>query len=814
MTFVPLKPEVTQKILEMKTSDRETQQWAGEVTYFQEKDGKTKQKTRYILLTECCFYLIVKEKVRGNFKLRLLESHFDLTEITANNDEMFIKFRGQQHRFIFPETSTLYTLYIKQLKNLKWIANTKSIGTIDVVLNTPQAQEVPAPKTRPPNLLLFRYIASSIAKNTELEPKLSLLFNVFDEGPRTVMRFDKFNVQSPAPAFFSVSLESQIKNLVFNEFSPDNLGPALNWIMTTPNKISSLDFLNYKDANLKGISMKRSNFNHLTTVRFISCSSDFLLKFFETVKPANYAFETLVFNNIYFSSAAISALINLMQSSTVLSSVESIAFIQCKCHDTTMYDFACQIAKQESLKSIHIENCSLDICDYLMEIARIENSSIQYLSLRKNKATTVVGHDETVLVTSLLHLDVGDCTWTSESFISFITSVCRRNRRHPLALSVDKAKIDAQWNEVFENLPYDTLTPVITELDISNNLFDLPSFELFLKFIDTQTPLFSQANNRLLHLSLNHCWNEKTKDTSEDCLQKLTTFFETRELWGLEICGVKPTMDLLKISNLHALNIGGSFYDQSCLTTLTDFINKSTTIAELGIDNIKCKDVNSMLQFYLNLSQNPRLLAIDTPTMLYKEFQTYNEVKKIKANLLNKRTFSNTHQRLSLFLSLAGDFATRIVQLIDVEEKDDDTSESFANKPEYLLDAKYHNPVPSLFTLATLVNIDVNVDPIAAMVTEYVATSGRFGIVPPTAPPPEPPKTEFGLPSIFATMNTKTEIADEQDFDFDPDDPQIEKISETLANKMKLMRDPIEMTSNSELWNNKAKLVSFFPMSE
>ena len=101
-----------------------------------------------------------------------------------------------------------------------------------------------------------------------------------------------------------------------------------------------------------------------------------------------------------------------------------------------------------------------------------------------------------------------------------------------------------------------------------------------------------------------------------------------------------------------------------------------------------------------------------------------------------------------MYLTLYGDFQTRIVS--PPFKADDQITDS-------LFDTSFTNPVPSLFTLASRTTIDTSVDPLASMVTEYIATSGKYGIVPPTAPPPEAAERSFGLPSVFSTMQVYLE---------------------------------------------------------
>ena len=122
----------------------------------------------------------------------------------------------------------------------------------------------------------------------------------------------------------------------------------------------------------------------------------------------------------------------------------------------------------------------------------------------------------------------------------------------------------------------------------------------------------------------------------------------------------------------------------------------------------------------------------------------YDEAKRINNRLLRKRPYSTLHQRQVLYLTLYGDFQTRIIGP-PFKVDDQITGSSFTN------------PVPSLLTPASRTTIDTSVDPLASIVTEYIATSGKYGIVPPTVPPPEAAERVFGLPLVFATMQMYTE---------------------------------------------------------
>ena len=103
MTFIPLKPEIAQKLLEQVIDSSETQQWAGEVAIFSEQ----KKKQKYILLTESCLYFFSKARMRNQYDREIVLSIFDLVscELVKAQEELKLTFRGTE------EENTVYDLF-------------------------------------------------------------------------------------------------------------------------------------------------------------------------------------------------------------------------------------------------------------------------------------------------------------------------------------------------------------------------------------------------------------------------------------------------------------------------------------------------------------------------------------------------------------------------------------------------------------------------------------------------------------------------------------------------------------------------------
>ena len=181
-------------------------------------------------------------------------------------------------------------------------------------------------------------------------------------------------------------------------------------------------------------------------------------------------------------------------------------------------------------------------------------------------------------------------------------------------------------------------------------------------------------------------------------------------------------------------------------------------------------------------------------------------MKKINNKLVMKRQLSTTHQRLALFLSLSGDFATRVPR--PFEKENDNSLVDQSNTSELLFEQNFINPVPSLFTLASLTNVDMSVDPLASMVTEYIVTSGKYGIVPPTAPPPEAPKTPFALPVIYATMQLADEIEPDEEFEFDANENDLSELSVLLGAKLKDDAPQLSVMHPAPKWTDKKTMMT------
>lgn len=829
MEYQLLKPEVIAKLLDLRLSKEETNQFAGEAQEmeddkFDEKKNASKPKKCYLLVTEICFYYVTKESLRigkGNEIISL----FDIGDvILGQNDCITIKFKKKTFYFMLANAAALMTNILLQVKKLAWNITPGQIYSFKEISANQNYQKIPSITKRPPNLLLFRYMSTCVAREASFDKYIIETYRKYDEDPRVVLNLADIDPSLPLAAMFPVTLESHIRKISLEKFSSNDLGHTLNWAISQQNNFDSVDLCKYDEASFKGLNIRKSPFNHLNSIRFKSCTSNFVTLFLNSIKNVNYTIDTIIFDDIRFDNDTSQLLVQCLQTYTFFTSLRSLAFVGCQCASSSFFDLSISCLKAlDQLDNFSLDNCFIDINDVLMEIAKCD-TPVQHVSLRRNTSTSVIGHEDTLLTNSILSLNVGDSEWTEEALVSFMSAICRRLRRLPLTLIMDHCRVDSTWSEVFERFPTESLLPVITELNISNNYFDVRSFESFLTFLETQTPFQLQSNKKLIHLNVSHCFSEKIsspkkkkqanqKDlydsNSEECISRLIDFFSKRDLWGLEICGCLPKKELININGLHALNIGDNVFDRASIETLENFVSVSPTLTELGIDNIQFPDVKTMMQFYGQMLTYSKILAFEPLNSLFNDYPEYNETKHFKAFLNNKRKMSNPRQRMSLYLTLAEDFATHVAQDIRYNEEDESVAE-ICTQSNLLCETQFSDPVPSLFTLATLNTVDLSVDPVASMVAEYAATSGKYGIVPPTNAPPLPPTEMFMIPSIFSTNVAPDEYENIVNggeggsvIDFDPKSKQNVEISKLFADEIKssFLRNIVGFTELSEYEN-------------
>lgn len=715
MTNSPIKPEVQEKLLELRTHPSETQQWAGEAELVKE----TKKSNRYLLLTECCLYII--KKTTTKYEISKKESIFNLLLCSVNEQQVTIHFHNVQftgslspsynqqnsnmnsptnlkmnsinkrvYIFDLQESTAFMENIYRVFRNIMWNVNTNFIHDI-VEISDPQYLEIKRKSKpheefdRPQNILLFRYIAASISKDSAIEKEACEVVSNYDSNPKKSITLSNFNLAIPQPLFFVLTMESNIRSIVLDNFSPQILGLILYWIFSASNKFLCVTLKNYENAVFKGLVNRRSPLNECNTLFFVHCSSDFIQFCLSGFKNASFSISTLVLQDLKLSDTVTPLLLKALQTFSFTSKLESLSFIDLQ-SELPLFEFLIQLLKNREnspLKQLIVENCGIDVCQLISQISALCTSTmgtglseqlstnepcLQILSLRRNYGRYIFGRDDFIPM-SVMHLNVGDCEWTPESLNALLHAICRWKRPLPFALDIDHARVSS-WSTVFSHLPVEGLRSVITELNMSNNVMDPTCFEQFLSFLATQSQLLTNSPSKLMYLNLSSCFVDKVSN----CITQLLRFFLMREIWGLSLCDIitpanADVMDnllnqLTDIQGLVSLDIRGNFVQDSASQCLLRFVRDSSSIAELAFDRCGITDTDQLLYLYESLLLSPHIISFQKPLEDIKPISHKNEAKRISNLLKMKSKRSTVNERLSLYLTLFSNFTTRLVSPI------------------------------------------------------------------------------------------------------------------------------------------------------
>jgi hypothetical protein len=339
-------------------------------------------------------------------------------------------------------------------------------------------------------------------------------------------------------------------------------------------------------------------------------------------------------------------------------------------------------------------------------------------------------------------LDVGELDWTPDGFRSFLTTLCRSSRQRPFTLKLDSCRFSSQWDETLSKLPTDIFRPVITELDLSHNSINGAAFAPLLKFLATQ---YGDPPHRLMYLSLSGSIAEAIGNS----LLALTDFLSTRGIWGLalaDVCTLRHgdlATDLIEqlrlVPGLVSLDLAGTFIPEAAVTSFLRFVRDSKSIAEVSLDRSRIDDVDHLLAIYESLAHSTKVLAMRSPVSDLAPFAGDADAQAVLGQIAKKRPVASARDRLQLYLSLFGDFETRLPNL------------SPGLTENRLFESDFRNPIPSVFQVTRDAEADAESDPLASLAVES-AVGGKYGVLPPTVAPATPPAFGLTVPAIFGTV--------------------------------------------------------------
>jgi hypothetical protein len=223
-------------------------------------------------------------------------------------------------------------------------------------------------------------------RRTFVDEAISKLYGAFDASPRRTVRFEEVG-DSELDAYatvFPLTLEPDVRTVVLVWSFRPNIGSVLNWLIVKPNRLRSLEFSAYDMAvSVKGLETRRASPYRLGTVRFVTCAPEFIVSFLMAVKRASFSLHSVVFKTVRWMEAAVQMLRNCLQGGTVFQDLAGLAFVACSIQDDHFRAVVQRVIQaKNSLVSLRIENCGVEIPEVPSSIQASRATQLQHICLR------------------------------------------------------------------------------------------------------------------------------------------------------------------------------------------------------------------------------------------------------------------------------------------------------------------------------------------------------------------------------------------------------------------------------------------------
>jgi hypothetical protein len=249
------------------------------------------------------------------------------------------------------KNADLATNLYRQHWYLTWNLNVSAFPGFSVI---DDALKIPSPGSRPPNILRHHYVAATVSKQSEVDPAVVEVLAHFDAEPQKKLVLKDLKIQSVVPLFYALTMEANLRELVFDRFSPKNLGAIVNWVLINANRFFRVALHNYTEAVFAGLMNRRHSSNLVSSIAFRGCSGGFVQGFLATVKKATYSMGCNVFEKMKFSVDLANSFVRALDSFVFASNLHSLGFI----------DFQCEMPLLEFLKSVLKTAGSTSVCSF------------------------------------------------------------------------------------------------------------------------------------------------------------------------------------------------------------------------------------------------------------------------------------------------------------------------------------------------------------------------------------------------------------------------------------------------------------------
>lgn len=611
-----------------------------------ELNGKSSEA--FIILTSGALY-VFKPKEFGTIELIGAYSIISIVKIAyMEPDILDLTYENNSYVFKSSDALEIGKLLVNQYSFA--VFRVPSVKPLKIESTPPSALKASTEiNFRPSGLFQGRLITWAHYYDTQFPLQNVRVFKEWDHKHSGPFKLDSsFEHNGAIQALAStISWDSDLKNLVLDNFAPDQLGPFLSTIFKQSFALTNLSIENMTTSANTDFDFQPQVESAISNLTFTATHPPVIIAFFNALEKFNGRIRYLHISSCTISNAEMISMFQSLETLQCFAKLQVLSFDQLIIADFPLRQFSLMLGKLRFLSSIIMNKLDVEGSDILNVLLK-QSQLPRHVQLTNLKFTFPISN---YFPESVTHFNINNSEFAIETFGMLIKSIFSKERTSPFFFSASNIK-GASTKQFLNQLNFSELQPVVYELDWNENHLSQEDMNALLQFVKTQT--------NLKFLSIEKCI---TKDDHPDLsLQLLAKSLRENPIEGISIQNDTTSSisnELLQFINqitgcpkIKSIRIMDSQIKDAGIEPVLKMAQECQDLTELDVDGMEISSAAELIHLYDGLLVNSRITSLAMP---HKELQFLGinkqnmqpEVKKIIGALKIKKVPKNSQQRLA-----------------------------------------------------------------------------------------------------------------------------------------------------------------------
>lgn len=409
----------------------------------------------------------------------------------------------------------------------------------------------------------------------------------------------------------AVGWEAKIETVIFQSFAPTKYAYFIQALLQNSININRIVYTDYKPKKLPIFNFRCPR----TEVKrwcFLRSCADVILLWADETKNLPSSISELCILSCNFTPEQFSKFVSFVQNNQPLNTMRTFDFAKSNIVNVFPYKEIQRFCLVTSnLESISFRSMDVDATRLFRAICK-SKSPIKIIHLNHLQFRSSFKQDEVTLPSTIIHLDVSNCAFTSSSLTSLFKFITLNQQPIPFIFEASNLNIKPECYQALSELRFDQCMPNISEFDWSYNNCPSEQSRYLFAFIFTQ--------NRLRLLSLNGI----TTDNPTTFMQYIIQLAQPLNLAGLDIADTAGKFPpqlfaqfiqaLANVTSLKRLNVKNSESGDQGLAALDLVIKSVTGLNEVLADGFKPANPSAICAIWNDIASLPELKSVDLPS--------------------------------------------------------------------------------------------------------------------------------------------------------------------------------------------------------